>query len=96
VTRPRLEYRCRCGHRFPLALGKYGCPNCNGDKMARPRWGNQCDSGQNKLGPSDDRWKERSRTFAGIAEAMAAQWGGTPNAQVTGAAPTNGERSDDL
>lgn len=27
-----------------------------------------------KLPPSPDRWKERSRTFAGIAEAMAAQW----------------------
>ncbi|GAN54845.1 hypothetical protein [Tanticharoenia sakaeratensis] len=26
------------------------------------------------LGP--DRWRERSRTFAGIAEAMADQWGG--------------------
>jgi len=25
--------------------------------------------------PSPDRWKERSRTFQGIAEAMAAQWG---------------------
>lgn len=54
---------------------KYGCPNCNGDKVARPRWGNQCDSGQNKLGPSDDRWKERSRTYQGIANAMADQWG---------------------
>ena len=32
-------------------------------------------SGQNKLGPSPDRWKLRSRTYAGIAEAMAAQWG---------------------
>jgi len=53
---------------------KYGCPNCNGDKVARPRWGNQCDSGQNKLGPSDDRWKERSRTYQGIANAMADQW----------------------
>lgn len=41
----------------------------------KPRWGNQCDSGQNKLGPSDDRWKERSRTYEGIANAMAAQWG---------------------
>jgi hypothetical protein len=39
------------------------------------RWGNQCDSGQNKLGPSDDRWKERSRTYQGIANAMAEQWG---------------------
>jgi hypothetical protein len=24
--------------------------------------------------PSPDRWKARSRTFAGIAEAMAEQW----------------------
>lgn len=31
-------------------------------------------SGQNKLGPSPDRWKERSRTYSGIAEAMAEQW----------------------
>jgi site-specific DNA-cytosine methylase len=27
-----------------------------------------------KLPPSADRWKERSRTFSGIAEAMANQW----------------------
>ena len=27
-----------------------------------------------KMPPSPDRWKERSRTFQGIAEAMAAQW----------------------
>jgi hypothetical protein len=27
-----------------------------------------------KMGPSKDRWKERSRTFEGIAEAMAEQW----------------------
>lgn len=27
-----------------------------------------------KLPPSPDRWKERSRTFQGIAEAMADQW----------------------
>jgi len=41
----------------------------------KKRWANQTDSGQNKLGPSDDRWKERSRTYQGIADAMAAQWG---------------------
>lgn len=41
----------------------------------KPRWSNQTDSGQNKLGPSEDRWKERSRTYQGIADAMAAQWG---------------------
>jgi len=38
-------------------------------------WDNQTPSGQNKLGPSEDRWKERSRTYEGIAEAMAEQWG---------------------
>ena len=27
-----------------------------------------------KMPPSPDRWKERSRTFQGIAEAMAQQW----------------------
>ncbi len=27
-----------------------------------------------KMPPSEDRWKERSRTYAGIAAAMAAQW----------------------
>jgi site-specific DNA-cytosine methylase len=28
-----------------------------------------------KMPPGPDRWKERSRTFEGIAHAMAAQWG---------------------
>ena len=40
------------------------------------RWGNQCDNyGQDKLPPSADRWKLRSATYAGIAAAMADQWG---------------------
>jgi len=30
-----------------------------------------------KMPPSENRWRERSRTFTGIAEAMAEQWGGT-------------------
>ena len=41
----------------------------------KPRWGNQTDSGQNILGPSEARKTNRSRTYAGIAEAMADQWG---------------------
>lgn len=41
----------------------------------KPRWGNQTDSGQNKLPPSEDRWKVRSETYEGIAKAMAQQWG---------------------
>lgn len=31
-----------------------------------------------KMPPGPDRWKERSRTFEGIAQAMAQQWGGNP------------------
>ena len=40
----------------------------------RKRWGNQTDSGQNRLPPSPDRWKVRSQTYEGIASAMAQQW----------------------
>lgn len=29
-----------------------------------------------RMSPGPDRWKERSRTYEGIAEAMAEQWGG--------------------
>lgn len=39
------------------------------------RYANQTPSGQNKLGPSIDRWKLRSKTYQGIADAMAFQWG---------------------
>ena len=42
---------------------------------AKTRRANQTASGQNKLPPSKDRWKIRSATYQGIAEAMAAQWG---------------------
>ncbi len=38
------------------------------------RWANQTDSGQNRIGPSDDRWAKRSKTYAGIALAMAQQF----------------------
>lgn len=46
----------------------------------RPRWLNQTPTGQNSLGPSADRWKLRSRTYEGIADAMATQWGPIINA----------------
>lgn len=45
----------------------------NGKRVER--WSNQTDSGQNKLTPSDNRWKERARTYQGWADAMAEQWG---------------------
>jgi hypothetical protein len=48
------------------------------NRLALPasgRWENMTPSGQNKLGPSADRWKIRSKTYQGIADAMASQWG---------------------
>lgn len=45
------------------------------DVGGRKRWGNQTDSGQNRLSPGADRWKIRSVTYQGIANAMAMQWG---------------------
>ncbi len=69
-------YICKCGQRFNLRLGKHGCPNCEGENgPATKRWENQTKSGQNKLGPSPTRAIDRSRTYAGIAAAMAEQWG---------------------
>ena len=41
----------------------------------KKRWGNQTDSGQNKLPPSADRGAKRAVTYCGIAKAMAEQWG---------------------
>ncbi|MCE5342461.1 MAG: hypothetical protein LLF96_02580 [Eubacteriales bacterium] len=34
-----------------------------------------------KMPPGPNRWKERSRTLEGVANAMAAQWGQAPNAE---------------
>jgi site-specific DNA-cytosine methylase len=45
-------------------------------KPERGYWLNQTPSGQNNLPPSEDRWKLRSKTYSGIALAMAEQWGG--------------------
>jgi hypothetical protein len=45
------------------------------DKPELGRWNNQTKSGQNKLAPSKTRWAERSKTYQGIADAMAQQWG---------------------
>lgn len=48
------------------------------DGHKRSRWGNQTDSGQNRLAPTPDpetRRAERAKTYLGIASAMAEQWG---------------------
>lgn len=66
------KYICSvCGHIFDISFGKYGC--CL--KPARIYRNNITKSGQNKLPPSEDRSKLRSKTFPGIAKAMADQWG---------------------
>lgn len=44
------------------------------EREAHGKWRNQTASGQNNLRPGPDRWKERSRTYPGIARAMATQW----------------------
>ena len=45
------------------------------NKPASGHWSNQTPSGQNKLGPSADRWKLRSITYSGVAQALASQYG---------------------
>ena len=43
--------------------------------IVKDRYANQTPSGQNNVGESKDRAKLRSTTYAGIAQAMAEQWG---------------------
>lgn len=45
------------------------------DIIIKDLYANQTPSGQNNLGPSKDRAKLRSKTYQGIADAMADQWG---------------------
>lgn len=45
------------------------------EKPSRGYWDNQTPSGQNKLGPSEDRGNKRAVTYEGIGLAMAEQWG---------------------
>jgi hypothetical protein len=68
----------------PTAQKPTACPHCDvfGAKLL-PRWGNQTDSGQNRLGPSELRWKLRSKTYPGIAAAMAEQWGNPAELALT-------------
>jgi hypothetical protein len=48
-----------------------------------------------RMPPSPDRWKERSRTYAGIARAMAEQWGAADEAPVvTGCDNRNTDREN--
>ena len=43
--------------------------------LVKEQYANQTPSGQNKLGPSPERSALRAKTYQGVADAMAAQWG---------------------
>lgn len=67
-------------HNLPLLVPTI---RCNGRWVEYPpgsgklveRWANQTDSGQNRLGPSEQRATDRARTYPGIADAITNQWG---------------------
>lgn len=74
-VKPRMV--CKCGGVYAYERSfEDGCPHCGGEPaLARPRWANQTNSGQNKLAPSPTRAAERAVTYSGVAAAMATQWG---------------------
>lgn len=45
-------------------------------QLMKKKNGNLDWNGQSKYGPSGYRWKQRSRTYSGVAKAMAEQWAG--------------------
>ena len=63
---------------LPLLKPTELCPprmaTSNNGESWQLRWDNQTDSGQNRLTPSEDRWKVRSTFFPGWAKAMVQQW----------------------
>lgn len=65
---PRLESTKRIKGRFVVR-------DIGGMLLTVERWSNQTDSGQNRLGPSPTRARDRSQTYPGIADAMVEQWG---------------------
>jgi len=63
---PEMRIPIDKAKRFPPRLVEY-----RGRTWAR--WSNQTDSGQNRLSPGDARWKDRARTYPGIADALVAR-----------------------
>ena len=74
VMQPPSWGCCHDGEKWDYRLGAKGCPVCRGRHKALPRWNNQDACGQNNVSGAD-RWKKRSKTYLGIANAMASQWG---------------------
>lgn len=84
MPKPQYVQPYEFGHDASKKTGLWtrGLPMLRGSHLIEPRvvngkhrWANQTDSGQNKLTPSADRWKIRSKTYEGLANAMAEQWG---------------------
>ena len=106
-VKPRLVCKeCEGRNDYDAAFG-HGCVHCGAEAgKLLPRWANQTDKNQNRLTPSDDRWKERSRTFPGIADAIAAKMGSAVTnhgsksdlhpEKVTSAGGTNPRHKSDL
>lgn len=70
IVRDASKTTCLWLKNLPLLIETNRLP---GD--SKTRRANQTASGQNRLGPSLTRKKDRSRTYPGIAVAMAEQWG---------------------
>lgn len=72
---PRMVCKeCGAVHAAYIDTDSGLCRSCR-EGECLPRWANQTDSGQNCLSPGADRWKNRSRTYPGIADAIVARWG---------------------
>lgn len=71
---PLPDMRLRRTRQAPGRIVDDGRPQLGLFGTGVERWSNQTDAGQNALSPDDERWKERSRTFPGVADAMTAQW----------------------
>lgn len=72
---PRMVCKeCGAVHAAYIDTDSGLCRSCR-EGECLPRWSNQTDSGQNCLSPGADRWKKRSRTYPGIADAIVARWG---------------------
>lgn len=73
LVKPRLA----CG--ACLSSEGYGpdcrCLSCGASPRSfMPRWSNQTNSGQNRVSPGEDRWKDRARSYPGVIAAMVDQW----------------------
>lgn len=60
------------GEKIPVSIprdpARYVPPTLR--RNGKSYWANQTDTGQNRLSPGDERWKDRSRTYPGIADAI--------------------------